>query len=155
MSSTASVSSIYGNDRKWLHLSTEIVAYKYVHFSRYTPPGQTHPSCHGRGPVLTVRLSFLSGSGKVWIVASAQESENPPLPLSAPASKGTRGLSRWDVKVNTKTPQQPTSASRICPDCTASRQTMLVTHHMLTLTQVTNQLHHYTHMAGVNLDLEE
>jgi len=99
MSSTASVSSIYGDDSKWLHLS--MVTYTCILFYRNTPPGQRHPSCRGRGPVLTLHLSFLSGIGKVWIVASAQESENPPLPLSAPASKGTQIPSGRDVKVNT------------------------------------------------------
>lgn len=87
MSSTASVSSIFWNDIKWLHLSAETVAYKCFYLYRYTPPGQRHPSFHVRGPVLTLRLSFPSVSGKVWNVALAQESESPPLPLSAPASQ--------------------------------------------------------------------
>lgn len=93
MSSTASVSSIYGNDCKWLCLFMEILAYKRTYFHRYTPPARRHPSCHGRGPVLTLRLSFPSGSGTVWIVASAQESESPQAPLSAPASKS--GYEAW------------------------------------------------------------
>ena len=87
MSSTASVSSIYWNDIKWLHLSAETVTYKCFYLYSYTPPGRRHPSFHVRGPVLTLRLSFPSVSGKVWNVALAQESESPPLPLSAPASQ--------------------------------------------------------------------
>lgn len=146
MSSTASVSSIYGNECRWLHFSVETVAYKCIkcmYFYRYTPPGRRHPSCHGRGPVLTARLSFPSGSGKVWIVASAQESENPPLPPSSPASK--RDARDERAGCQSERHSRTTSASHICPDGTASRKTMLITHHMLTLTQVSNQLHHHTH----------
>lgn len=96
MSSTASVSSIYGDNSKHLDLYVKKKKdeYRCFYFYRCTPPGQRHPSCRGRGPVLTVRLSSQSGIAKAWIAALVQGSENPPLPPPVPASKETRDLSR-------------------------------------------------------------
>ena len=129
------------------------IAYKCFYLYSYTPPGRRHPSFHVRGPVLTLRLSFPSVSGKVWNVALAQESESPPLPLSAPASqrkkkKKTQRLSRRDVKANIWTPRQqqqpPISASH------ASRKTVLINTphaHTHSSTQTAAPLHTHTQLV--------
>lgn len=88
ISSTASVSSIYRSDQTLSPFKLAFTTGMYwFDLYRYTPPGRRHPFCRGTDPVLIARLSFPSGSEKVWIDALAQGLESPPLPLQAPASK--------------------------------------------------------------------
>lgn len=88
ISSTASVSSIYRSDQTLSPFKLAFTTGVYwFDLYRYTPPGRRHPFCRGTDPVLIARLSFPSGSEKVWIDALAQGLESPPLPLQAPASK--------------------------------------------------------------------
>ena len=145
MSSTASVSSIYGNGNGyiclWKQLHTSLYLLSQIHTSRtkasFLPWERSSSDTSSELSEWERKsLDLCLGSGIGDPTTSS---------VSSCKQRGTKGLSRQDAKVNTITPQlQPTSASHICP---ASRKTMLITHHMLTLTQVTNQLHHYTRLV--------
>lgn len=83
------VINLWGKKEQTGTVLIEIRANRCVALYVCTPLRRRRPSCHVTGRVLRVRLSSLSGSGKVWIAAWARGSETPPLPPSAPASKET------------------------------------------------------------------
>lgn len=85
----------------------ETKANRWVGLCVCTPPRRRRLFCHETDLARRLHLSFLRGSGRVWTAASARGSENPPLPLSAPANKET------------------TEAVHVCPDSTGSKITTL------------------------------
>ncbi len=130
MSSTASVSSIYGNGCKWLHLSMKMAAYK-------CPVIQIHTSRTKASFLPWERSSSeISSELSEWERKSLDRclgsgiGEPTTSSVSSCKRKGTRGLSRHNVRGNSRAPQQqPTSASSICTYSTASRKTVNKTPH--------------------------